>query len=467
MSTKPNQLLSSTETARMAKQEDRTQMLANILDNININNLGQFYPKDESVFKKKIDKLNYRFYLETEKYLNNKSDNEKSQDQLFIILFKQISLYIQEIERLNILLREKIEYERINKDKSDDIFRKEKEYNSMQMLVNNLRATNKNLEKRLNEKIIAEEKMKNEIQSLERQIKFYKEKMQIELIIKKTQEMNKNRVSKRYPQDDNSQIEGLQMGVDSNTVSTEDLNKTFNKKRNNSDNNDTIKKPIGLNINEMKREITKSNNLPKNVLAESTKTPIVKKPLANSDNKPRETQSRKPTFTIKDLKIIKNVKQQTKPKGNNILTNLEPELQSPKTCSKFLNLEISNINNSNINFNLDNSYLHELILSNYNTLDDEYNELSQLEEYLLKTRQTYADTDEIRKSDSVDICNTNFSDIDDGYKSGNSCFSDSQGIVITKTKKKMDKVNSVTIDLINKEERKLKCFKAIKSNKIK
>jgi hypothetical protein len=145
-------------------------------------------------------------------------------------------------------------------------------------------------------------------------------------------------------------------------------------------------------------------------------------------------------------------------------------MPSPKSCSKFLNLEISNINNSNINFSLDNTYLHEIILSNYNTLEEEYNELAQLEELLLKSRQSYQDTDEGRRGDSVEICNTNFSDIDDGYKSNGSCFSDTpHGMTFTKTKKKLDKgVTSVTIDLINKEDRKLKCFKTlVKNNKLK
>jgi hypothetical protein len=310
-----NQLAQSTETSRLTKQEDRNQMMANLLDNININNLWQFYPKDESIFKKKIDKLNYRFYLETEKYLNNKSDSEKCQDQLFMILFKQISLYIQEIERLNILLRDRLEYERLNKDKCDDIFRKEKEYNSMQVLVNNLRATNKNLEKRLNDKIIVEEKLKNEITSLERQIKFYKEKMQIELIIKKSQEMNKNRVSKRYPLPTEENVNESTQNIETN-MSTEDLSK-LNKKRNNSDNNDSsiiAKKPLGIvNINEIKREITKSNNLPKTMLPDK-QSPAVKKPLPHSDNKPTliSPQTKRPPYTIKDFKIIKNIKQQTK-----------------------------------------------------------------------------------------------------------------------------------------------------------
>src|SRR5690348_16828459 len=92
----------------VSNQEDKIRTnLSNIIDNINCNNLTRFYPKDESLFKKRIDKLNLKFYIETEKYLIQKNNNEnveRIQDQLFIILFKQISLYIEEIERLNFLI---------------------------------------------------------------------------------------------------------------------------------------------------------------------------------------------------------------------------------------------------------------------------------------------------------------------------------------------------------------------------
>jgi hypothetical protein len=302
----------------LAKQEERNQMLANLLDNVNINSLTQFYPKDESVFKKKIDKLNYRFYLETEKYLTNKTESEKCHDQLFMILFKQISLYIQEIERLNILLREKIEYEKINKDKVEEINKREKEFNSMQCLINNLRATNKNLENRLNEKNIVEEKLKNELTSLERQIKFYKEKMQIELIIKKNNEMNKHRVTNRY-NDLNTTISDKReiLTVD---LSADDISRIGNKKRNHSDNNadantslakKTIISQIYENkcINELKREMTKSTNIPFDAKSPGTKKSLIN----NSDGKNANLNLKK--SIIKDFKIIKNIKQQGK-KGN-------------------------------------------------------------------------------------------------------------------------------------------------------
>jgi hypothetical protein len=435
------------------KQEERNNMLANLLDNININNLGQFYPKDESVLKKKVDKLNYRFYLETEKIL--KTESEKCYDHLFMILFKQITLYIQEIERLNIVLREKTECEKINKDKCDDIFRKEKEYNSMQMLINNLRATNKNLEKRLNEKIIAEEKMKNEMVSLERQIKFYKEKMQIELIIKKSQEMNKNRVTKRNLECESK--ENADTNIETSLLN-DDISKTY-KKRNNSENDNTsgstkFGKSLGLVNNESKRESTKSNNLPKNIVID-LKSSFNKKITPRSDLK---ATIKKPLITSpKDLKIIKSIKQATGRKGNNL--NKLDDASTP-TCAKFLTLEINSINNSNINFNLDNSSLNELILSSYNIFDEEYQELVLLEELLIKGKQGY-EIEAGRRCESVEICDTgnNISDVEDGYKSSNSVFSDTVGLNFAKSKRRIEKgITAVTIDL-RKSQKKLKCFK--------
>ena len=60
------------DNSQQSKHDDKTRMsLSNIIDNINLNNLSTFYPKDESIFKKRIDKLNLKFYLETEKYLAN------------------------------------------------------------------------------------------------------------------------------------------------------------------------------------------------------------------------------------------------------------------------------------------------------------------------------------------------------------------------------------------------------------
>ena len=106
------------------------------IDDMKQNVLDYYYDKN-SVFKQKIDNLNLKFYLETEKYLNNfkKNDhnrNQKLQANLFIILFQQINVFIEEIERLNkIILENKYRKEQIMQrtnelnEKKVDIFYKD------------------------------------------------------------------------------------------------------------------------------------------------------------------------------------------------------------------------------------------------------------------------------------------------------------------------------------------------------
>lgn len=95
------------------RNEDKTKFT--FFENLNINHLNSFYSKEESAFKKKVDKLNLKFYLETDKFLGIKTDLEKSQDHLFLILFKQVSLYVEEIERLNYKIKEKDDNDKFNK----------------------------------------------------------------------------------------------------------------------------------------------------------------------------------------------------------------------------------------------------------------------------------------------------------------------------------------------------------------
>jgi len=52
-------------------------------------------------------------------------------------------------------------------------------------IINNLKSSNETLEKKLSEKLKNEEKLNKEIESLNRSIKLYKEKLQIELTERK------------------------------------------------------------------------------------------------------------------------------------------------------------------------------------------------------------------------------------------------------------------------------------------
>ncbi len=90
-------------------------------DTFNISTFNNAYAKEDSFFKKNIEKLNQKFYTETNKYLATKSELEKSHDNLFSLLFKQITLYIEEIEKLNFKLKEKEDNVKLFKTKLDEV----------------------------------------------------------------------------------------------------------------------------------------------------------------------------------------------------------------------------------------------------------------------------------------------------------------------------------------------------------
>ena len=95
-----SKLYSHYNTEERSNQINSQESLSNIIDAINNNNLNLFY-QDNSNFKRNIDSLNIKFYLETEKILTT---NVQNSNNLFLILFKQIILYIREIERLNLVI---------------------------------------------------------------------------------------------------------------------------------------------------------------------------------------------------------------------------------------------------------------------------------------------------------------------------------------------------------------------------
>ena len=77
--------------------------LMTYLNNIPLNNLKNYYDLETSFFMKNCEKLNFDFFTKIEQinFIPNNYNN------LFIILLKEICLLIEEIERLNLQLREK------------------------------------------------------------------------------------------------------------------------------------------------------------------------------------------------------------------------------------------------------------------------------------------------------------------------------------------------------------------------
>ena len=156
--------------------ENPNQVVSKILDSINKNSLSSFYDPD-SEFKKKIDSLNLKFYLETEKYLCNQNKKIKTQTSLFIILFKQIIIYIKEIERLNlIILKKKYKPENIIK-RTDNIAQKQKEFQTKEDIINALKKSQSNMEAKLLQSFINENNLNQKIDNLQKEIEFYKKKL--------------------------------------------------------------------------------------------------------------------------------------------------------------------------------------------------------------------------------------------------------------------------------------------------
>jgi hypothetical protein len=75
------------------KTEDKRFLTLETLNDLNM--------LSDPNFKKKLEKLNMKFYLETDKVNIIKQELEKAQDNLFFIMFRQINIYALEIEKLN------------------------------------------------------------------------------------------------------------------------------------------------------------------------------------------------------------------------------------------------------------------------------------------------------------------------------------------------------------------------------
>ena len=150
----------------------------NTFEDIKQNVLDIYYDK-KSDFKNKIDGLNLQFYLETEKYLNcnNKNDfirSQKLQANLFIILFKQINIFIEEIERLNkLILENKYNKETILK-RTNELHKKKQNIIIKDTYVQSLKQTKTNTEKKLLESLLHEDRLMKDNERLRKENETYK-----------------------------------------------------------------------------------------------------------------------------------------------------------------------------------------------------------------------------------------------------------------------------------------------------
>ena len=136
--------------------------ILNLINSTSFENLSEYYDIESNLFMKRIEKLNLKFFWTSESILNNQ-EIQYPYNKLFLILFKQISLYIEEISRLNKQLKLKNKNEKYMKIKMAKMKEKEKENILNKQMIKNLERNNKILEKK-------NEKNKNEIEKLNKRI---------------------------------------------------------------------------------------------------------------------------------------------------------------------------------------------------------------------------------------------------------------------------------------------------------
>ena len=150
--------------------------LSSILQEIPLHNLNDYYNIETNIFKRRIEKLNLQFFwiyesiLEGQNFNNNNTENNSSKqtlifpyNKLFLILFKEISLYIEEIIRLNKQLNSKNKNEKIYLNKLNDYKIKEKDYLMNKQMIKTLQRNISNLEKNI-------EKLKKENEKLNKKL---------------------------------------------------------------------------------------------------------------------------------------------------------------------------------------------------------------------------------------------------------------------------------------------------------
>ena len=169
---------SLTQEIQNENSKNNISDISTILKEIPLHNLNDYYSIETSVFKKRIEKLNLQFFWIYESILegqstNNSSDNNTNTNskqnlifpynKLFLILFKEISLYIEEIIRLNKQLNAKNKNEKFYIKKINEYKNKEKEFFINKQIIKTLQRNFKNSEKNI-------EKLKKENEKLSKKL---------------------------------------------------------------------------------------------------------------------------------------------------------------------------------------------------------------------------------------------------------------------------------------------------------
>ena len=334
--------------------------------------------------------MNLKFYLETEKYLCNKTKIEKTQSSLFIILFKQIKIYIEEIERLNLIILEKKYEPRNTIERTDEILKKQKDFEINQQLIKTLKDSKSYTEGKLLKTLLNEDKLKKENEKLKQENEFYKKQCNKNMIKTLTQY---NFYSKTFNNFINNERGISDITKACSNLSCENtIDNILNKKRNNSENNnDSNNYNNGFNTyhfflnhsNEPKKSIgiikytkEKMKNKKKHfeIINVSSVGNVKKnKIVISEDNK------------IKESELLNNIdfneSYNIKPKTEVIVSNLDDNYMNNKLIlnnenSKNRNSSLDNFNDHCNNINKININNNHIINYNNNVLSNDDQKLN-------------------------------------------------------------------------------------------
>jgi len=317
--------------------------ICHLIDVISDNDLNFFYQDNNtSNFKHNIDQLNLKFYLETEKILSSPEGTYINDNKLFLILFKQINLYIKEIERLNTVILEQGKDPLCLKKRMTIITKQRDDFEIKENLIQTLKISKNTLEKKVSNLLVSENNIKIENEKLKKENKYLKDILN-----------EKNYASIENLQSSNDFI--FEEFKEKNKRTYSDANKNFfNTSKNNINN--------GFELN----NIISNNTISNNNLMILNKNDTIK--FEKSPNKKSNSK----------LKIIKSVKNKM---NNTNLSNTttisanfnKNELKSPRNNKDFTFSK--SLNNSNNN--------------TYEELSGEMHDLIQIENLLLDMKKYF------------------------------------------------------------------------------
>ena len=352
--------------------------ICNLIDVINDNNLNFFYQDNISSFKYNIDQLNLKFYLETEKILSSTDRKIHNENKLFLILFKQINLYIKEIERLNTILMYHAKEPDLLKKKMVIFSQKKTDFETKELLIQTLKNSIKSLEKKLSKIIQSENKLREENKKLKKDLEYYEQ----------LYENYSNNISSITIKDRNKDIKKKK-----NKRTFSGINQSFmsngtiiinSKSKNDFNLYGKTQKKISSKLKIIKAVKNKISYISKkNKYSNISNTNTTSKTNNNFNS---NSESNRSTNLIEEHLINK------KKQFNFNITKIKKAISNP-FCSHHLHYNSHNINNNNIddiNFSLINNNLNKgNIINEIKDIEIIQDLLTEVKDYLTEKNQNY------------------------------------------------------------------------------